>query len=61
MTTYIVTTQQLYTERIRVEADSEEEALEKAYNSDGDIIDNSLEFDEWNPLDNASEWNVEEG
>ena len=57
---YLIQTISTFHQAHVVEADSEEEALEKAYNSDGDIIDNSLEFDEWNPLENASEWDIEE-
>jgi len=60
MPTYIVTTEHLYTERVRIEAENEEDALEAVYQGDGETIEGSLNYSEFNPLDNASEWDIEE-
>lgn len=60
MKAFIVDVQELWTQAVRVEADSKEEAIDKVLNGEGDFIDDTFEYRETNPLDNAEDWEVEE-
>lgn len=57
---FVVDVQELWTQAVRVKAESKEEALDKVLNGEGDYINDTFEYRETNPLNNAEDWDVEE-
>lgn len=58
MKTYIVEVPEVHYQKVRVNADSPEQARQKVSDGEGDYLNNALEYS--HTLDNLETWNVDE-